>query len=238
MADEISTPAPATPDVGTPGAVRSVLADMGKKSARPTKAAPVTAPKLPGEGTAKRGRKPKGAPLSMHPDAVRARQRREEKRQRSTQTLTPDRAPAAAPPTERTLTPDMLRTSAAPLAPLPDVRAAEVRSWSGLIKIVGLIGAAVTGVDAWRVSDDDALNTAELCADAWPGANMGDTKQLLAYGALGGMLVERVKATKAAKQIGPSTVDLATVPAEPTLVKDGPAPGAEDRPGGWSARRA
>lgn len=245
MADSLPLPPVAAEDGAQADTIRAAL---DKAGAAPAAApAPVAVPTVPG-AKKKRGRKPKPAhELSQHPDAVRARERRQHKAARRPQRMTPE--------TVHRLTPAALSPAAQPAPALsgpiggpaltPEMRAAGVKSTAGLAKLIGLLGASIFGVDAWLVSDDDARALGELAVEAhpeWYTHGSDDKAKLLFYGSAGAMLLERVQATRAAaKNRAPAAAEVERYATTEAPAPDAPPPspparaagGREGRPRGW-----
>lgn len=205
MANKAPTPPRAAQlDQGTPGRVRAALSKARPAASAKTAPRP-TPPSIPGEK--KRGRPKKGpAELSMHPDAVRAREARAARAVRAERILTPPEARPAEGDT-------MLPASAIPSAPAmtgtihdpapllaPEIRTRSIKNLSGCIKGIGILAALFYGEEC-KVSNDDALNTAELLLDGWPelAHEMGDAAKGLAVMAVAGLVGEKVQAVRERK---------------------------------------
>ena len=178
----------------------------------------------------------------MHPDAIKARERRAAKRARLGTTLPPPPLPDLS-----TMPRDALRAPAGPAmsGPVrsfitPEKRGAAVSSMSGLIKAIG-IGCALFMGDHWKVSDPDALGTSELILDAWPelADELGDMTKVLAVSAVGGLVMERVGKTRKAGRPVKVAADPApegTVPLTNAQTRDGhETQHDESRALGWSS---
>lgn len=168
-----------------------------------------------------------GRPLSLNPEAVRARRRREAAKAGRPPLAVDQVAPPAPPPIGgRQLTPEALRAEISNLpAPVVTATAAQVEAASNFvamtIRAAGWAAAAVFKSDDMKVPETDAQETARLIVDGWPElatTETADAKKTLALMAVGSLVVERYgKYQRARAASGPAPVALpGASPTTPT----------------------
>lgn len=167
---------PADAVAGDPSAVASILDDFTKKAEAPPA---VEAPRGP-------GRPRESAGLSMSPEAIRARRRRQLERERQGGTRDASR-----------LTPAAMRepVQSGPVGPSPETTQRATRTIGRIISGAGLIAAMIWRDDDLRVPQADADETAGLILDGWPElleTDDADARKALAVAAVFSLVVERV----------------------------------------------
>lgn len=145
---------------------------------------------------------PSGRPgLSMHPEAIRARERR---RARSGRPGQPEQEQFTRPQPAATsrLTPELHASTpdampAPSQEPTPEQRAKALKNIAMVIRGAGWVAAAVFKSDEMKVSEKDASGTAEAVLDGYPELALepdADLKKLWAWAAVGSLALERYTA--------------------------------------------